>query len=230
MSKYSESEGVTTMANIERNKPYILSEIIKETGIPVSIRKETWSPDFVFRVDRVANGTAYGTAFKNGVEHKRKYGAYTYSLNEQFCVVEIAKSRKDIGSWEELNAVGTFAKYTINENYRNTMQITEFVNDELFMSMVGMGLEGVDVDLQPSSQIAKERQIASLGDRKAIIYKDEEALAALSEDLSGYDVYTVREAKGMEFETVLVIPNGMTDNELYVAYTRALNRLFLLDV
>ena len=135
-----------------------------------------------------------------------------------------------IGSWEELNTVGTFAKYTINENYRNTMQITEFVNDELFMSMVGMGLEGVDVDLQPSSQIAKERQISSLGDRKAIIYKDEEALAALSEDLSGYDVYTVREAKGMEFETVLVIPNGMTDNELYVAYTRALNRLFLLDV
>ena len=74
-----------------------------------------------------------------------------------------------IGSWEELNTVGNFAKYTINENYRNTMQITEFVNDELFMSMVGMGLEGVDVDLQPSSQIAKERQIASLGDRKAII-------------------------------------------------------------
>ena len=135
-----------------------------------------------------------------------------------------------IGSWEELNTVGNFAKYTINENYRNTMQITEFVNDELFMSMVGMGLEGVDVDLQPSSQIAKERQIASLGDRKAIIYKDEEALTALSEDLGGYDVYTVREAKGMEFETVLVIPNGMTDNELYVAYTRALNRLFLLDV
>ncbi|MCQ2566687.1 MAG: AAA family ATPase [Clostridia bacterium] len=135
-----------------------------------------------------------------------------------------------IGSWEALNTVGTFSKYTINENYRNTMQITEFVNDELFMSMVGMGLEGVEVDLQPTSQISKERQIASLGDRKAIIYKDEEALTAISEDLSGYDVYTVREAKGMEFETVLVIPNGMTDNELYVAYTRALNRLFLLDV
>ena len=69
------------MANIERNKPYILSEIIKETGIPVSIRKETWSQDFVFRVDRVANGTAYGTAFKNGVEHKRKYGAYFIHSN-----------------------------------------------------------------------------------------------------------------------------------------------------
>lgn len=135
-----------------------------------------------------------------------------------------------IGSWDELNSVGTFSKYTINENYRNTMQITEFVNDELFMSMVGMGLEGIEVDLQPASQIRKEQQIASLGDRKAIIYKDEDALSSLTEDLSGYDVYTVREAKGMEFETVLVIPNGMTDNELYVAYTRALNRLFLLDV
>ena len=110
------------------------------------------------------------------------------------------------------------------------MQITEFVNDELLMSMVGMGLEGNEVDLKPVSQISRERQIASYGDRKAIIYKDEEALSSISEDLFGYDIYTVREAKGMEFETVLVIPNGMTDNELYVAYTRALNRLFLLDV
>lgn len=135
-----------------------------------------------------------------------------------------------IGSWAELNSVGTFSKYTINENYRNTMQITEFVNDELLMNMVGMGLEGIEVDLQPVSQIRKERQIASFGDRKAIIYKDEAALASLTEDLTGYDVYTAREAKGLEFETVLVIPNGMTDNELYVAYTRALNRLFLLDV
>lgn len=29
----------------------------------------------------------------------------------------------------------------------------------------------------------------------------------------------------MEFETVLVIPNDITDNELYIAYTRALKRL-----
>lgn len=113
------------------------------------------------------------------------------------------------------------------DDVRSSYYLEDVVSE---FDMVGMGLEGVDVDLQPSSQIAKERQIASLGDRKAIIYKDEEALTALSEDLGGYDVYTVREAKGMEFETVLVIPNGMTDNELYVAYTRALNRLFLLDV
>lgn len=135
-----------------------------------------------------------------------------------------------IESWDELNSIGTFSKYSINENYRNTMQITEFVNDELFMSMIGMGLEGIDVDLRPISQIRLERQAASRGDRKAIIYKDKEILSSINEDLSGYEIYTVKEAKGMEFETVLVVPNGMTDNELYVAYTRALNRLFLLDV
>lgn len=84
------------MANIELNKAYILSEIITETGLPVSIRKESWSPGFVFRVEKVENGTAFGTAFKNGVEHKRKYGAYTYSLSEQFCVIEIPKSRKEL--------------------------------------------------------------------------------------------------------------------------------------
>ncbi len=48
--------------------------------------------------------------------------------------------------------------------------------------------------------------------------------------LNGYEVFSVGEVKGMEFETVFVIPNGMTDNELYVSYTRALNKLFLLDI
>lgn len=84
------------MANIELNKVYILSEIIAETGLPVLIRKDSWSLGFVFRVETVKNGTAFGTAFKNGVEHKRKYGAYTYSLSEQFCVIEIPKSRKEL--------------------------------------------------------------------------------------------------------------------------------------
>jgi len=48
--------------------------------------------------------------------------------------------------------------------------------------------------------------------------------------LNGYDIYNVSEVKGMEYETVFVIPNGMSDNELYVSYSRALNKLFLLDI
>lgn len=63
-----------------------------------------------------------------------------------------------------------------------------------------------------------------------VIYKEKEVLDRFVIELSGYDVYNVSEVKGMEYETVFVIPDGMSDNELYVSYSRALNKLFLLDI
>ena len=41
-------------------------------------------------------------------------------------------------------------------------------------------------------------------------------------------VYTVKEAKGLEFSKVAVFDSGMTDNEKYVAYTRALSKLVVV--
>ena len=38
-------------------------------------------------------------------------------------------------------------------------------------------------------------------------------------------VLTVENAKGLEFETVAVACEGMAVNELYIAYTRALDNL-----
>ena len=134
-----------------------------------------------------------------------------------------------ITSWDLLNSIGDFSRYRINENYRNTIQITEFVNDEFMMSMTALGLNGPEVDLCTESQLVHERIIAPR-DRKAVVYKDPETIERFTIALSGYEVFSVSEIKGMEFETVFVIPNGMTDNELYVSYTRALNKLFMLDI
>ena len=134
-----------------------------------------------------------------------------------------------ISSWDALNTIGSFSRYHINENYRNTVQITEFVNDEFMMSMTALGLNGPEVDLCTESQLLHERIIAPK-DRKAIVYKSQDALDRFTIDLNGYEVFSVGEVKGMEFETVFVIPNEMTDNELYVSYTRALNKLFMLDI
>ncbi|WP_289764291.1 ATP-binding domain-containing protein, partial [Faecalibaculum rodentium] len=41
-------------------------------------------------------------------------------------------------------------------------------------------------------------------------------------------VLTVEEAKGLEFYSVLVFPEGMSNNELYVAFTRALHELTVI--
>ena len=39
---------------------------------------------------------------------------------------------------------------------------------------------------------------------------------------------TVQDVKGLEFEVVIVDNTDMTFNEQYVAFTRALNKLYLL--
>ncbi len=40
---------------------------------------------------------------------------------------------------------------------------------------------------------------------------------------------TVYESKGLEFTAVAVADKGMTDNEKYVAYTRALKHLAIIE-
>ncbi len=75
--------------SLDKNKEYSLTQITNEIGLPVMVKKAGWSSDFCFRVERIENDTAYGTAYKNGIEHRRRFGGdYTYRLNELFLVLE----------------------------------------------------------------------------------------------------------------------------------------------
>ncbi len=47
------------------------------------------------------------------------------------------------------------------------------------------------------------------------------------EQFSPVSVITIEEAKGLEFDAVLVVDNYMNINEKYVAYTRALDNLII---
>ena len=46
---------------------------------------------------------------------------------------------------------------------------------------------------------------------------------------SKVNIMTVYESKGLEFTSVVVVTKGMTDSEKYIACTRALNELALID-
>ena len=48
-------------------------------------------------------------------------------------------------------------------------------------------------------------------------------------EVTKINVLPIQRAKGLEFEKVAVIQSKMTENELYVAMSRALNSLILLD-
>ena len=74
-----------------------------------------------------------------------------------------------------------------------------------------------------------------VSDRKknaVYIVKDEYAKNDLtielqSKRLSGR-IYTVKEAKGLEFREAIVFDKDMTDNEKYIAFTRALKQLVIV--
>ena len=46
---------------------------------------------------------------------------------------------------------------------------------------------------------------------------------------SKINVMSVYESKGLEFTSVVVITKGMTESEKYIAYTRALNELAIIE-
>ena len=46
---------------------------------------------------------------------------------------------------------------------------------------------------------------------------------------SKINIMTVYESKGLEFTSVAVAPEGMNDSEKYIAYTRALNELAIIE-
>lgn len=132
-------------------------------------------------------------------------------------------------------------EYELRENYRNASEITAYVNKRFGMDMYKIGLPGR----------VKESKILSVGglennDRGAIIIADETILDQLTFDdanvaichyntegiihKNSFNVLTVAQAKGLEFEKVFVIEKGMTKNQLYVACTRAIRDLEIVTV
>lgn len=47
-------------------------------------------------------------------------------------------------------------------------------------------------------------------------------------DFKKISVLAVNQVKGLEFDEVVVVNDGMNENEKYVAYTRALVRLYIV--
>ncbi len=135
----------------------------------------------------------------------------------------------------------TWGCFEILENYRNAYEITQYVNNKFKMNMVPIGIKGAVSFLAFSLD---SLSITSVDDRIACIIKDGNSIIdkfkmderfnmivdSESEILRGkINIFPVSFVKGLEFERVYVIAENMTQNEEYVAYTRALNELIIID-
>lgn len=134
-----------------------------------------------------------------------------------------------IADWSELESIGSFSRYTLNENYRNTVEITDFINKEIFMDMSALGLNGtkpMQANQRTIFDIANKRKKE---DRIIVIIASARSIDTIHMPLYGIPVYKVSEVKGMEFDTVIVFPESMSENELYIAYSRAIEHLYVVE-
>ena len=151
---------------------------------------------------------------------------------------------KGIMDWSDLQELTSNSVYHLNENYRNTLEITDYCNTEFEADVTAVGLSGA-----PVRQLAIEKACAALNSlhsanpsmRCAVIYKRgvegllEELIPLLPSIHVGYlsnnttaiSCLTVEECKGLEFDAALVVTNEMSVNEKYIAFTRALDHLIL---
>ncbi|MBQ3221040.1 MAG: UvrD-helicase domain-containing protein [Clostridia bacterium] len=131
-----------------------------------------------------------------------------------------------------------FELYGLNQNYRNTNQIVEFVSSALQVDMQPIGFDGPKVSFIPPRGISsffKDKK-----GLKAIICSEEkksEYLRKAYNEISQkgkvsktkINVMTVYESKGLEFTSVAVVPDGLSESERYIAYTRALKELAVVQ-
>ena len=143
---------------------------------------------------------------------------------------------RGVKTWNE--AFTDFELYTLNQNYRNTNQIVDFVASSLQLDMQSIGFDGPDVAKISTRGIGgffKNKK-----GLKAIICSPkmkEELLRKSYNDLSQkgkisrskINIMTVYESKGLEFTSVVVAKAGLSESELYIAYTRALKELAVVE-
>lgn len=163
--------------------------------------------------------------------------------------MQLLKPGRGINDWTLISDV-FYSKPEIrelNENYRNTVQITEYCNNAFSMKMQTTGIVGSHVRDISRNQLENElEKVRNKNERIALLlprkirknrYLKEDVLSedlkkALEDNVIGnghISVEYVDEIKGIEFDRVFVVPNGMSENEKYIAYTRALSRLIIVD-
>jgi hypothetical protein len=145
----------------------------------------------------------------------------------------VTSDYRGITDWSEIG----YETYYLNRNYRNTNQIVEYVAGNLNIDMKAIGLAGEEVEYIAPRGIGKY-----LADKRGL-----RAVITSESDLEEYtrktynviretgrisknkiNIMTVYESKGLEFTAVAVVDKNMSDNEKYIAYTRALKELAIV--
>lgn len=150
-------------------------------------------------------------------------------------------SYRGLQDWSDIDKIIKFKIYDLNYNYRNTVQITEYVNNKLNMNMEPIGVTGpkvvTDKSIPGILQAMNDSMLRNTQYRSSIIYEGGSSkMSYIYYHLSDMDpdirdriqILSVEEAKGLEFDQVLTVTDNMTRNQLYIANTRSLFDLYVI--
>ncbi len=140
---------------------------------------------------------------------------------------------RGLKDWAELG----MKTYNLSLNYRNTTQIVEYVSQKLGIEMRSIGFDASHVEEVPARSVTA--WLSSKNGLKAVIcggqsiekyakksYNRVRDTGKISK--TKINIMTVYESKGLEFTAVAVADGDLTDNEKYIAYTRALKELAII--
>ena len=140
---------------------------------------------------------------------------------------------RGIRDWSELG----YKQFNLNLNYRNTNCIVEYVSRNLDIDMRAIGTEGDGVEIISARSVTS--YLSKFNGLSAVICSEAglEKYTRKSYNVvrntgriskTKINIMTVYESKGLEFTSVAVADGDMTENEKYIAYTRALKNLALI--
>jgi len=175
-------------------------------------------------------------------------------LNLYGDVKQHIEGTKGIDSWKEFSDCINVSEHLLMENYRNASQITEECNKRFGMKMEAINTPGSGVTEFKSKEDFEEQlhhifvNVHKPGIRAIVVNDIYEAkqfkyqYAVYQDkihDMTGehfdfhrtrWNLLTVEQTKGLEFNTVITISSRMTPNKKYIAFTRALDELFIYDL
>lgn len=203
-----------------RTDPYALCLILTELGFPLTPKYA-----FVF-VDEAQDISRSEYGILRTVNDRAAFNIFG-DLKQN------VTPQRGISDWAQLG----FKEYGLKLNYRNTNQIVEFVATKLGIDMQSIGFDGDAVEeIEPRgvtkyfadknglcAVITSESNLEKYA-RKA--YNVLRVTGRISK--TKINLMTVYESKGLEFTAVAVVDADMTENEKYIAYTRALKNLAVI--
>lgn len=177
-------------------------------------------------------------------QNKKNHAYYSIygDLNQRI------KMGRGMNSWEQLATKLIATEYKLNENYRNTNQVTRYCNESFdFEEMLETGVDGAPVRHITFDEMLNEIKLNSESEGITVILlprsvskqritrsnkfkdiKDITELLSTKYDITKISIMYVDEIKGIEFNKVYVMEDGMEKNEKYIAYTRSLDKLIIV--